>query len=72
MIKKFDNPNLWKGNVIFFMGQKNHQNSKSQECAMLRCYLLCRTSQSNSTGSKIDGWSNMLKVNRKIVGVKGH
>ena len=39
---------------------------------MLRCYLLCRTSQSNLTGCKTDGCSNMLKVDKKIVGVKGH
>ena len=39
---------------------------------MLRCYLICRTSRSNSTRSKIDGWLNMSKVDGKIVGIKGH
>ena len=37
---------------------------------MLRCYLLCRTSQSNLIGSKFDEWSNLSKVDNKKVGVK--
>ena len=37
---------------------------------VLRCNLLCRISRSNSTGSKIYRWSNLSKVDRKIVGIK--